>query len=47
PTIAFLLAGSKLNNVLDSTRKWLIQNNSVIMAVLFLFIGLSVISKAF
>ncbi|MDE8610601.1 GAP family protein, partial [Listeria monocytogenes] len=26
---------------------WLIQNNSVIMAVLFLFIGLSVISKAF
>ncbi|EAC6625153.1 GAP family protein [Listeria monocytogenes] len=47
PTIAFLLAGSKLNNALDSTRKWLIQNNSVIMAVLFLFIGLSVISKAF
>ncbi|EAG0205752.1 GAP family protein [Listeria monocytogenes] len=47
PTIAFLLAGSRLNNALDSTRKWLIQNNSVIMAVLFLFIGLSVISKAF
>ncbi|WP_271001025.1 GAP family protein [Listeria seeligeri] len=47
PTIAFLIAGRKLNNVLDITRKWLIQNNSVIMAVLFLFIGLSVISKAF
>ncbi|AIS58769.1 GAP family protein [Listeria ivanovii] len=47
PTIAFLVAGDKLNKVLDSARKWLIQNNSVIMAVLFLFIGLSVISKAF
>lgn len=46
PTIAFLIAGVRLNNVLDSTRKWLIQNNSLIMALLFLFIGLSVISKA-
>ncbi|MBC1482782.1 GAP family protein [Listeria sp. FSL L7-1485] len=46
PTIAFLIAGDRLNNVLDSTRKWLIQNNSLIMALLFLFIGLSVISKA-
>ncbi|EAC8844107.1 GAP family protein [Listeria monocytogenes] len=47
PTIAFLLAGNRLNKILDNTRNWLIQNNSVIMAVLFLFIGLSVISKAF
>ncbi|WP_270997374.1 GAP family protein [Listeria seeligeri] len=47
PTIAFLIAGNKLNNVLDNMRKWLIQNNSVIMAVLFLFIGLNIISKAF
>lgn len=46
PTIAFLIAGDRLDNVLDSTRKWLIQNNSLIMALLFLFIGLSVISKA-
>ncbi|EAH3791814.1 GAP family protein [Listeria monocytogenes] len=47
PTIAFLLAGNRLNKVLDKTRNWLIQNNSVIMAVLFLFIGLNVFSKAF
>ncbi|TLG77263.1 GAP family protein [Culicoidibacter larvae] len=47
PTIAFLISGDRLNKTLDVVRDWLIKNNAIIMAVLLLFIGLSVISKAF
>lgn len=47
PTIAFLVAGHRLDNFLDEVRKWLVQNNAVIMSVLFLLIGINIISKAF
>ncbi len=47
PTIAFLIAGKRLEKVLNEVREWLIHYNAIIMSVLFLFIGLSVISKAF
>lgn len=47
PTIAFLLAGHKLDKVLDTLREWLIQNNAIIMSVLLLMIGLNIIGKAF
>ena len=47
PTIAFLIAGKRIHKTLGAARVWLIHNNSVIMAVLFLMIGIDVMSKAF
>lgn len=47
PTVAFLLAGHKLDKALDSMRDWLIENNAVIMSVLLLMIGLNMLGKAF
>lgn len=47
PTIAFLIAGKRLNKVLDSMREWLIDNNAVIMSILFLLIGINILVKAF
>lgn len=47
PTIAFLIAGHRLDKWLDSVRDWLIRYNAVIMSVLFLMIGLNIIGKAF
>lgn len=47
PTIAFLIAGKRIHKMLGTARVWLIHNNAVIMAMLFLFIGIDVISKAF
>ncbi len=47
PVVAFLIAGKRLNHVLDSMRGWLVQNNAVIMAILLFVIGLNIITKAF
>ncbi len=47
PTVAFLVAGKRLDKALDSMRVWLVQNNAVIMSLLMLMIGLNMISKAF
>lgn len=47
PTIAFLVAGHRLDKFLDSVRGWLVQNNAVIMSVLLLLIGINILSKAF
>ena len=47
PTVAFLLAGHRLDHTLDSMRVWLVENNAVIMSVLLFVIGIGVISKAF
>lgn len=47
PVIAFLIAGRRLEHILDSVRDWLIQNNAVIMSVLLLVIGINIIGKAF
>lgn len=46
PTIAFLIAGQRLDKTLDAMRSWLIHNNAVIMSVLLLMIGLNMITKA-
>ncbi len=47
PTVAFLLAGHRLDKVLGNVREWLVANNAVIMAVLLLMIGLNILSKSF
>lgn len=47
PTLVFLFVGDHIKHALDEMREWLIKHNSVIMSVLFLFIGLDIISKAF
>lgn len=46
PTVAFLIAGKRLDKMLDSMRIWLVHNNAVIMSVLMLMIGLNMIGKA-
>jgi len=43
PVVAYLLAGSRLDATLDSTKDWLIRNNTAVMAVLFLVFGVSLI----
>lgn len=47
PTVAFLLAGHRLDKTLDALREWLVQYNAVIMSILLLMIGLNMIGKAF
>lgn len=46
PVVTFLIAGRRLNKLLDATRDWLVQNNSIIMAVLLFMIGINIITKA-
>ena len=45
PTVAFLIAGHRLDKTLDALRDWLIQYNAIIMSVLLLMIGLNMIAK--
>ncbi|ANJ27462.1 GAP family protein [Agromyces aureus] len=45
PVIAYLLASAKLRGPLDALRVWLAHENSVIMAVLLLVIGISMLGK--
>jgi len=40
PVGVVLVAGDRASGVLESTRRWLIRNNYVIMGVLFLVLGL-------
>lgn len=47
PCFAFLLLGNKMTNILIEVKSWFIQNNAVILFVLFLILGVSLISKAF
>ena len=47
PTVAFLLAGHRLDQTLDVMRKWLVKNNAIITSVLLLVIGLGMVSKVF
>ena len=46
PVIWFLAAGESAKGKLDSLRGWLVQNNAIIMAVLFVVLGASIIGKA-
>jgi hypothetical protein len=45
PVIGYLIASARLAGPLDRLRGWLVENNSTIMAVLLLVIGLAVIGK--
>jgi threonine/homoserine/homoserine lactone efflux protein len=45
PVVGFLVAGERLRPALDRLQVWLTDNNSVIMAVLFLVLGVVVIGK--
>jgi threonine/homoserine/homoserine lactone efflux protein len=45
PVIGYLIAADKLRGPLDSLRQWLAKENSIIMAVLLLVIGVSMIGK--
>lgn len=47
PVLGFIVFGGKLNNNLNSTKIWLIQNNAAVLFVLFLILGVSILSKAF
>lgn len=43
PVVAYLLAGARLDPTLDSTKAWLIDNNTAVMAVLFVVFGMNLI----
>ncbi len=45
PIGIFLAAGEKGAAILDEVREWLVANNAVIMAVLFLILGVSLLGK--
>lgn len=45
PVIAFLAATSRMAGPLESLRRWLVQNNATVMAVLLLVIGVVLIGK--
>ncbi|MFV9672638.1 MAG: GAP family protein [Acidimicrobiia bacterium] len=46
PVIGYLIAGDRADATLASAKDWLIQNNSVVMAVLLLIFGISLIGDA-
>lgn len=45
PVVGYLIASARLAGPLDRLRKWLVENNAVIMAVVLLVIGVAVIGK--
>lgn len=47
PVISFLILGDKMQKMLGNLKNWFMQNNSAILFVLFLILGLNLISKAF
>lgn len=47
PTLGFLVLGQRIESTLTSLKNWLIYNNATIMFVLFLILGIMLISKAF
>lgn len=46
PTIGFLVFGKRLQGDLENLKTWLILNNATIMFVLFLILGMVLISKS-
>lgn len=45
PVVAFLLAGKKLQTPLENTRKWFVYHNNAILLILFLVLGIMMLSK--
>jgi threonine/homoserine/homoserine lactone efflux protein len=46
PVIGYLIAGDRADTTFATAKNWLIQNNSVVMAVLMLVFGVSLIGDA-
>jgi len=46
PVVGYLIAGERADDVFARTKQWLIQNNSVVMAVLLLVFGVSLLGDA-
>ena len=46
PVVAYLIAGKRLDPTLDRTKAWLIDNNTAVMAVLFVIFGVSLLGDA-
>jgi Na+/melibiose symporter-like transporter len=46
PVIAYLIAGQRLDPMLDTAKAWLIGNNTAVMAVLILVFGVSLLGDA-
>lgn len=47
PVFGFLLFGKKLQHEFEVLKEWLVYNNATIMFVLFLILGILLLSKAF
>jgi threonine/homoserine/homoserine lactone efflux protein len=47
PVVGYLIASARLAGPLDKLRQWLVDNNTVIMAVLLLVLGVAMIGKGF
>jgi threonine/homoserine/homoserine lactone efflux protein len=45
PTVAFLVAGQRVQPTLDHAKAWLGVHNSAVMSVLLLVIGVSLVGK--
>ena len=46
PVIGYLIAGDRIQPALDNTKKWMIQNNTAVMSVLFLIFGVILVGDA-
>lgn len=46
PVIWFLVAGDSAKAKLDKMREWLVANNAIIMAIVFIILGASLVGKA-
>lgn len=47
PVVGFLIWGNKLEGLFSSLKNWMVDNNHTIMFVLFLILGIVILSKAF
>ena len=45
PVLAYLTAQNRVRQPIDDLRVWLTQNNSTVMAVLLLVIGVTILGK--
>ncbi len=46
PVIGYLIAGERIQPALDTTKDWMIQNNSAVMSVLLLVFGVILVGDA-
>lgn len=46
PVVAFLIAGHRIDDTLDSGKDWLISNNAAVMSVLFVVFAFSLLGDA-